>query len=54
MHSIANGNRFALQEAEERFVDERGGLQRVSGPLVRHVVDGDAVQLPVHERNQPL
>jgi len=54
MHAIANGNRFALQEAEKRFVDERGGLQRVSGALVRHVVDGDTVQLPVHERNQPL
>lgn len=54
MHAIAHGNRFALQEAQERFVDERGGLQRVSGTLVRHVVDGDTVQLPVHEWNQPL
>jgi hypothetical protein len=54
MHAIANGNRLALQEAKERFVDERGGLQRVSGPLVRHVVDGDTVQLPVHERDQSL
>jgi hypothetical protein len=54
MHPIANGNRGALQEAEERFVDERRGLQRVSGALVGHVVDGDTVQLSVHERNQPL
>ena len=26
----------------------------MSGALVRHMVDGDTVQLPVHERNQPL
>jgi hypothetical protein len=54
MPAIANGNRVALHEAEERFVDQRGGLQRVSGALVRHVVHGDTMQLAVHERNQPL
>jgi len=54
MQAIPNRNRLTLEEADERFVDERGGLQRVSGALVGHVVDGDAVQLAVHERNQPL
>ena len=54
MQAVANGDGAALNEAQEGFVDERAGLQRVIDALVRHVLDGDAVQFPVHERNQAL
>ena len=54
MQAVADGNRLALQETQERFIDEGGGLQRVPRALVGHVMNGDAVQFTVHERNQPL
>ena len=54
MQAVANRNRVALNETEKGFIDEGGGLQRVIGTLVGHVVNGDAMQLAVHEWNQPL
>jgi len=54
MQAVANGNRVALNETQKGFVDEGSGLQRVIDALVRHVLDRDAMQFAVHERNQPL
>ena len=37
-----------------RLVDHRGGLQRVTGGLLRHVTLGELVQFAVDQRNQLL
>ena len=39
-------------EPDERFVDQCGGLQRLTRPLAAHVAGGDASQLVVDERHQ--
>jgi hypothetical protein len=54
VHAIANRDDAAFDETNECFVDERAGLQRVTDALVRHVADGNAVKLAMHERHQAL
>lgn len=43
-----------VHQADERLVDERGGLQGVVGALAAHVVGGQAAQVVVEEDDQPL
>ena len=43
-----------LDELDERFVDDGGGLQSVAGPLALHVAAGAVAQLLINERRQPL
>ena len=42
-----------IDELQKCFVDERGGLKGVAGPLSLHVISRDAGQLRVDQRNQP-
>jgi hypothetical protein len=41
-----------IHEAHIRLVDERSGLQRLTGPLPLHVATGNSLQLLVHKGNQ--
>ena len=42
-----------VDEPHVGFVDERCRLQRVVGPLLRHVLSRNLSKLAVHERRQP-
>jgi hypothetical protein len=43
-----------VDQPQVRFVDQRGGLKGVAGPLACHVMPGEAVQLVMDERNEPI
>jgi hypothetical protein len=43
-----------VRQFQERFIHQRGGLQRVSAPFPAHVRPCEAAQLPLHERYQLL
>ena len=43
-----------IDQAQVGFVDERGGLQRVSNRLVSKIARGEAAEFAVHERQQLL
>lgn len=52
VQAIVDGQRFALDQPEERFVDESSGLERVTWSLMRHVMNGDPVKFAMNERNE--
>ena len=43
-----------IDELQVRLVDERGWLERVAVTFVPHVAPGDAAQLRVDYRDEPL
>jgi hypothetical protein len=43
---------FWSTSREERFVNERGSLQRVTGRFLLHVVVSEPVQFLIHNRHQ--
>ena len=52
MRAVAPVNRVLVDKAQVCFVDERGGLQRVSGPLARKLARSNPLQLEIDERQQ--
>jgi hypothetical protein len=44
--------RFVLHQTEVRFVDERGGLERLTRTLAAQVVGREPPQLLIHNRQQ--
>ena len=45
---------LGVDQPEIRLVHERGRLKAVVCPFVAHVPLGDAVELPVYERNEAI
>ena len=43
---------LAAHEPQPRLVDERGGLERVAGGFVRHLMPGEPAQLVIDQREQ--
>jgi len=54
VHAVAKRNDLPFEKTDERFVDQRSRLQRVTGPLVRHVEHRDTMQLTLDERHELL
>ncbi len=52
VRAVAPVNRVLVNEPQICFVDERGGLQGVAGPLARELARGDPLQLAIDERQQ--
>ena len=45
---------LGIDEPQICFVDQRCGLKAVPGTLPCHATPCDLVQVPLHERNQPV
>jgi hypothetical protein len=54
VRAILPVDRLGADEAYERLIQQRGGLQRVPAPLAPHVGPRQSAQLRLHERRQPL
>jgi hypothetical protein len=52
--AVAPADSLQIHQAQERFVDEGGRLQRVVRALARHISRGQAVQFMIDERREAL
>ena len=51
---IVPGDVPGIDQPDVGFVHQRRGLEAVPRSLAGHAAPGDAMELAVHERNQPL
>ena len=54
MGAILPSHLSSVDQAEKRFVYERGRLEGMATPLARHLPADQTAQFRLHERQQPL